>query len=743
MELRAVVDVAESIETLNIDTVSQDRLGLFPKLERGLEENYEESDEVMTIDSEFVDRVMRLYFKDIEEDIGILHDRLLLGKLYDEFYEDNDNLNDFERYTRQVEFETLLKEKLLKRLLLNGLSLETDLAENIVPGEERGFERHHVNFIHRLIPRRASRPHAEVQDTPNIDNVDKEYLDQYRVSNEPVGDHYTTQRKLKSRHLQMIGFSSTIGVGLFLNSGKLFEIAGPLGCLLGYIIGGIIVLCTMLNFCEMVTLIPLSDGISGVTSRFVDDAFGFSLGLCYWISFGLGLPTEIIAGTIMLSYYNLLDVPDGNSTIGWIFMFLVLVVFINMMDVRFYAEFEFYLNIVKILFTALILIFLIVSNRGGAGPDHEFVGFKYWDSSKSRGQLTYGPFRPTFDLKDEGTGSNEGIGGNLGNFLSVITATLISCYSYNGTEIPCIVAGEVVNPRKALKSASKQAFWRIAFFYILSVFIIGLNIYSGDPRLLRYMTNKSGLETGVDITQDNLINEIGGSTCYHSNIWDNRSNGNQSPWVLAIQYTNNCSLSGVLNGFIIVFAISTSSSHLYVSSRSLYAMAVQGKAPSVLKRCWKNGVPYAAVMTTALFGLLSFLALNEHDLDIFQIFINLISTSLILTWFGINLAYVRFYHALKLRSDITSRNDPRYPYKAPFQPFLAYLGLIGSFTILLLMGYVTFLKHYWSVEFFLTSYGMWVLFSVSYVLYKIVRNVKTPKLYNIDLDTGRVELDLA
>ena len=49
----------------------------------------------------------------------------------------------------------------------------------------------------------------------------------------------------------------------------------------------------------------------------------------------------------------------------------------------------------------------------------------------------------------------------------------------------------------------------------------------------------------------------------------------------------------------------------YASSRVIYALALEGKAPAIFRRCTKGGVPVYAVALTALFGLLGFLCVQE------------------------------------------------------------------------------------------------------------------------------------
>ncbi len=558
---------------------------------------------------------------------------------------------------------------------------------------------------------------------------------------EQMNHHYQIQRKLKLRHLHQIALGGTLGVGLLLSSGKAFSIAGPLGCLLGFIIAGIIVLSTMLSFCEMVTLIPLCGGVSGVSARFVDDAFGFALGVSYWFSYMIGMPTEITAASIMLSFYSNLNIP-GPQTAAWISLFLIFATFVNLCDIKVYGEFEYYSTVIKLLFILALMIYMVVLNCGGSSPFHKKIGFHYWNSADSDLShfITFGPFRPTFDVNDNGLGSLDGIGGAKGRLCQVITATAVAAYAYVGTEIVIIAGSEARNPRRAIPSATRNIYWRILFFYILSIFVVGLNIYSGDPRLLRYFSG--GSYKANESLQNYVIDNVGGNVCTtHLLTWAGFSNGNQSPFIIAIQSAGMCTFAAVANAFLLYFAVTAATSQLYASSRTLYFMSIQGKAPKIFSVCTKNGVPYASVLFTALFGSLAYLSVNHNTALVFERLLSICSSTGLLVWSGMCLSFIRFFYGLSLRPDIINRDDENYPYKSPFQPYLAYFGMIAGFSIVILSGFLVFLRGSWSSANFISSYGSLFLFILCYVVYKVFRRTKIHRLDQLDLDSGRREID--
>lgn len=550
-------------------------------------------------------------------------------------------------------------------------------------------------------------------------------------------------RKLKVRNLQMISFGGTLGVGLFLNSGKAITIAGGFGTLLAFIICGIIVLATIVSFCEMVTFVSIVDGVSGLSSRFVDDAFGFAVGWLYFISFAFGLAGEMVASVIMLTYYPDLKILENKGSVaGFVTLFLLSVIISNSINVQVFGEIEYISSFVKLIFILIMIICMIVLNRGGFGG--EVLGFKYWDYLKSDfdHNLVFGLFRPSFNLEDTGTSDpTEGIGGDLGRFMSLLVAIAVVSFAYSGTEIVCIAACEAKDPRRALPSATKRVFWRIVIFYCLSAFVVSLNLYAGDPRLLRYLTGSTGVSI-ENFDTNYAIQYVGGSHCKsESAVYAGYSSGSQSPWIVAFQSANLCNLSSAVNGFLVFFAVSCGNAQLYVSSRTMYSLSLQGKAPKILSVCNRHGIPYYSVLFAASFGLLAYICVSEEATVVFLNLSSIIASSGIIVWFAMCLSYIRFYYGLKKRPDIISRDDPAYPYKSFFQPYTAFIGMIGSAVIILIMGYTVFLKDNWDTLSFFANYGTLIIFAICYIVYKFVYGSRIPSLETLDFDSGRREMD--
>lgn len=92
----------------------------------------------------------------------------------------------------------------------------------------------------------------------------------------------TLERKLKSRHVQFLALSGAIGTGLFVGSGQMLSLAGPLSTVLAYLITGFNLFCVINSLGEMATYLPLPGAVPVYAARYVDEALGFTLGWNYW-----------------------------------------------------------------------------------------------------------------------------------------------------------------------------------------------------------------------------------------------------------------------------------------------------------------------------------------------------------------------------------------------------------------------------------------------------------------------------
>ena len=72
-----------------------------------------------------------------------------------------------------------------------------------------------------------------------------------------AGDLTRLNRKLKTRHLQMIAIGGSIGCGLFISTGEALKNGGPGAVVLDYCIIGLMMFCTVNAIGELATLFPV------------------------------------------------------------------------------------------------------------------------------------------------------------------------------------------------------------------------------------------------------------------------------------------------------------------------------------------------------------------------------------------------------------------------------------------------------------------------------------------------------
>lgn len=257
------------------------------------------------------------------------------------------------------------------------------------------------------------------------------------------------QRKLNTRQINLITIAGVIGTGLFIGiSGSLAK-AGPGSLVVNYTVVGILVYLTMLALGEMSTQYPVSGSFTTFAKRFGSESFGFAMISNYWLNDAVSVAADLVALQLVFEYWN-------PSVPSWVIslIFWVLLLFLNIFDVRFYGETEYWLSLLKVITIIIFFIISIVVNAGG-NTDREYIGFRNWTVGDA-------PFV------------------SFGGWASTFAAT---AFAFGGTESICLTAGETKNPLKTIPKTIKVVFYRILIFYVLTAFFIGMNVPYNYPGL--------------------------------------------------------------------------------------------------------------------------------------------------------------------------------------------------------------------------------------------------------------------
>lgn len=474
------------------------------------------------------------------------------------------------------------------------------------------------------------------------------------------------KRSLKARHMNMIALGGAIGTGLFLAAGESISVAGPGGALVAYGLIGVMVYFLMTSLGEMATYLPVSGSFGYYSSVFVDKAFGYAQSWNYWFSWAITLAAETVAGALIMQYWF----PDTPTWI-WSAIFLVILFGVNFLSVRAYGEAEYFFASMKVI-TVLVFLFvgaLIILGLGGNSP-----GFENWTHGEA-------PFVG-------------GIGG-------IISISMIAGFSFQGTELVGIAAGESENPEENVPKAIKSVFWRILIFYIGAFIVMGFLIPYTDPNLL----NTSVSDVAV------------------------------SPFTLIFHRFGFKYAADFINAIILTAVLSAGNSGLYASTRMLRSLAVEGKAPKVFGKINKRGVPVPALIITTAFGLFAFLTSFVGDGVAYTWLINISGLCGFLAWLGISVCHYRFRRAFIAQG----KSLDVLKYKAKWFPF----GPLFAFTLCLLVtlgqNYEAFFAPQIDWGGVIASYIGIPMFLALYFGYKIKNKTKLVPLTEIDLSRKILE----
>lgn len=253
------------------------------------------------------------------------------------------------------------------------------------------------------------------------------------MSNEPTN----LQRGLKNRHIQLIAMGGAIGTGLFLGSAQVIQSAGP-SIILGYAIGGLIAFLIMRQLGEMIVEEPVAGSFSHFANKYWGKFPGFLAGWNYWILYILVAMTELTAVAKYINYWWP-QIPAWSSVL----FFFIVITLVNLGNVKFYGESEFWLAIIKVTAVVSMIVFgLYLLFTADVGSTASFSNL--W---------AHGGFFP------------HGFDG-----LFYMLAFLM--FAFGGIELIGMAAAEAENPEKTIPKAINQVVLRILIFYVGSLTIL-------------------------------------------------------------------------------------------------------------------------------------------------------------------------------------------------------------------------------------------------------------------------------
>ncbi|ASN06144.1 amino acid permease [Virgibacillus necropolis] len=412
-------------------------------------------------------------------------------------------------------------------------------------------------------------------------------------------EHGQLKRSMKRRHLFMLSLGGVIGTGLFLNAGYTINQAGAGGAILAFLFGGLILFMVMVCLGELAVHMPVTGSFQTYATRYIGPSAGFSLGWMYLVGSAATAGVEFTAAGILMQHWF----PDSPIWI-WCAVFIALLFTLNALTTRGFAEAEYWFAGIKVV--AVLVVILV-----GIAAIFGFI------------PLTDRP-TPFFE--------NLAPDGLFPVGIAMVFVTMMNViFSYQGSELVGIAAGETEEPEKNIPRAIRNIIVRIIVFYIGSIIILSAIFPASELGLL------------------------------------------ESPFVTLLTIAGIPFAADIMNFVILTAILSVGNSCLYASTRLLWSMSHEGMAPKVFGKLTKKKVPLNALYFTISFSFLSLLTSFMAANTVFVLLMSIAGIAITISWMGI--AFSQFMFRRKYVRSGGKVADLKY--KVAFYPFTP-LFCIGS-----------------------------------------------------------------
>ncbi|MEU6660745.1 amino acid permease [Streptomyces sp. NPDC046821] len=398
---------------------------------------------------------------------------------------------------------------------------------------------------------------------------------------------------LKNRHLSMIAIGGVIGAGLFVGSGSGIAKAGP-AILVSYALVGAMVVMVMRMLGEMAAARPSSGSFSAYADQALGRWAGFSIGWLYWFFWVVVLAVEATAGAVILNGW----VPAVPQW-AWALIVMVVLTATNLASVASYGEFEFWFAGIKVVAIGAFVIIGLLAVFGVLPGSH--------NPGNGLGHLTdAGGFMPN------GAGS-------------ILTGVLMVVFSFMGSEIVTLAAGESEDPQRAVTKATNSVIWRIGVFYLGSIFVV-LTLLP----------------------------------------WNDKSIAKDGSYVAALNSIGIPHAGEVMNVIVLTAVLSCLNSGLYTASRMAFSLGQRGDAPKAFARTSARGVPQAAILGSVVFGFLAVWFNYQWPTTVFNFLLNSSGAVALFVWLVI------CFTQLRMRGMILREQPEKLVVKMWLFPYLTW-----------------------------------------------------------------------
>ncbi|MFZ0315068.1 MAG: amino acid permease [Candidatus Korobacteraceae bacterium] len=350
----------------------------------------------------------------------------------------------------------------------------------------------------------------------------------------PVPEHHAQAianeqglaRQLSERQLGMIAIGGAIGTGLFLGSALSVRTAGP-GVILSYIFVSGIALLLMYCLSEMAVAHPTAGSFGVYADLYLSPWAGFVVRYTYWAAESIAAGGEAVAAAIYTRWWF-----PNTPVWAWVIFYSALLIYVNAHSVGAFGSFEYWFSTIKV---SAIVVFILMGGSILLGIHQQRpIGLENFHAN--------GGFLPR-------------------GWTGVWLATAFVIFSFIGTEIVAVTAGEAKDPQRSVPRALRTMLLRLVIFYV------------GAITILVGVIPWTDIEPGQSITV--------------------------SPFVRVFELMHVPIAADILNFVVLTAALSGMNCCLYLCTRMVFSLARGGYAPQGLGRLSAKGAPIPALLVSA------------------------------------------------------------------------------------------------------------------------------------------------
>ncbi|MGA2687384.1 MAG: amino acid permease [Candidatus Korobacteraceae bacterium] len=333
-------------------------------------------------------------------------------------------------------------------------------------------------------------------------------------------------RQLSERQLGMIAIGGAIGTGLFLGSALAVRTAGP-GVIISYILVSGIALLLMYCLSEMAVAHPTAGSFGVYADLYLSPWAGFVVRYTYWAAQSIAAGGEAVAAAIYTRWWF-----PNTPVWAWVIFYSALLIYVNARSVGAFGSFEYWFSTIKV---SAIVVFILLGASILLGIHQQRpIGLENFHAN--------GGFLPR-------------------GWTGVWLAMAFVIFSFIGTEIVAVTAGEAKDPERSVPRALRTMLLRLVVFYV------------GAITILVGVIPWTQIQPGQSITV--------------------------SPFVRVFDIMHVPVAAHIVNFVVLTAALSGMNCCLYLCTRMIFSLARGGYAPAALGGVSGNGAPIPALLLSA------------------------------------------------------------------------------------------------------------------------------------------------